>query len=78
MGTVFRTEMGTFSQDNDPVSLFGLGRHVCLGRGFFWAFWRDLVAAFASLKCHVANIETGPTSNRVFTIPDYVRVEVAN
>ena len=78
MGTVFRTEMGTFSQDNDPVSLFGLGRHVCLGRGFFWAFWRDLGAALASLKCHVANIETGLTSNRVFTIPDYVRVEVSS
>ena len=77
-GSVVRAEMQGATRDGDAALLFGIGRHVCLGRGFFWAFWRDLVAALAKLPVKVATIDIGPTSNRVFPIPDYVWIEVTN
>lgn len=77
-GTVMRADFDALSRDGDAASLFGVGRHVCLGRGFFWAFWRDLMAALGGLPGRVTSVDTGPSSNRVFAIPDYVYVEVEN
>ncbi len=75
---VLRAAFGALSHDGDATSLFGVGRHVCLGRGFFWAFWRDFVSALGRLTAKVVAVDIGPSSNRVFAIPDHVFVEVAN
>ncbi len=76
-GTVLRSDMSALTRDGDAATLFGIGRHMCLGRGFFLAFWRDLMTTLAQLPIRVVKVESGPTLNRVFAIPQYVFVEVS-
>jgi cytochrome P450 len=75
-GTVFRNEFNALSREGDTATLFGIGRHVCLGRGFFWAYWRDLTSALAALGSRVLAADIGPVTDRVFAIPDFAVVEV--
>lgn len=60
----------------DAMVMFGAGAHVCLGKGFALALWRDLTKALQSKSTAVKSIVKGPQTNRMFELPDSMAIEV--